>query len=354
MATLDNPILALLPTSRSSNPWMSTTQIAERLKAAGQEVNHKKTVMRRLQELESQHLVLCEQRGKAYYWQRKEGASGLASGKMSLEEALALQILKQFAKNQLPEQVLGYLKGLLDAADERLKNPYSEEDRRYAQWHRKIAVSAGHFQLMPPTIKNEVFDRITDALFMERLLSVRHKKVNDEAPNERILMPLGLVEVANGLTYLVARMRRDDGSFYDNQRFYRLDRISSARLLDDNFRYPRDFNLDAYIHEQREMEFYPGESIKVTLKMSTNAYTVYLSETPLTRDQDVTHHKDGNVTVTATVVESWRFHEWLLARAGEMMVVSPKKLRDKVKGDLERAVQLYQYKVADLKTNTKI
>jgi predicted DNA-binding transcriptional regulator YafY len=339
---LDNPILSLLPTARSPDPWLSTSRIIELLKSRGYEVRYPKQALRSLQKFEEQGLVLGEERGRSSYWQRREGVTGLAKGSMQFDEALALQILRRFSARQLPEQILHALKPLFEAADTRLQTQ-APDGRRHGKWSRKVASVDGHFQLTRPKVKDEVFQGVTDALFSERLLSIHYNKLAEsgEKPRRHTVMPLGLVEAGKGLLYLAAKARSKDGDFYPDPVLYRLDRMTRAKLLDEDFGYPADFSLESYVRDERALELFVGRTARVTLKMSAGD-AQYLVEQPLSADQSVKQDKDGGVTLAATVALSFRFEEWLLAKAAHIEVASPKSLRDAIKNRLAAALARYR------------
>jgi len=329
MAKLDGPILAALPTVKSTPRWMPTPQVAECLRGKGYDIRHVKTVLRRLQSFEADGLVISRTAGRATEWQRKEGASGLTKGPMSFEEALALQVLRRFATRQLPLQVEDYLKGLFDAAETRLKTPNDTNERRHAIWSRKVAMTGDAFQLIRPRVKEAVFRPVSEALFMERMLKFDYRKAGSDAPPKSCaVMPLGLVETADGLLYLVARTFHRDGFIQEPTR-YRLDRMESAKLDAQTFAYPNDFQLSIYIEKDRKLNFFTEGSAVVNLRVSEQAGRRLL-ETPLAEDQQISRHKDGSMTVRATVVLSLRLREWLLAQGPQVEVVSPKKLRNRI------------------------
>jgi hypothetical protein len=184
---------------------------------------------------------------------------------------------------------------------------------------------------------------VTDALFAERMLSIHYNKPGQagDKPWHYTVMPLGLIEAGRGLLYLAAKTKPKDGDFYPNPVLYRLDRMTSAKVLDGDFRYPADFNLERYINDERALELFVGDTARVELKMSAGD-AQYLLEQPLSADQAVKQRKDGAVTLAATVALSFRFEEWLLAKAAHIEVLAPKSLRESIKKSLEAAVGLYR------------
>lgn len=340
MSTLDQFILSLLPDKNSSPPWMPTSELIRQLKERGHEITYSKKIVRALQALEEENLVDGREIGRTLEWQRKAGATGINKGAMGLDEALALQILQRYSTHQLPELAQKTLKGLFDMAATRLKHAKDAREKQYANWPLKIAMVGGGFQLIRPNLDDKIFYPITNALFTERLLKITYRKPGSiDKPQAYTLMPLSLVESAEGLLYLVAKTFYKDG-FVPNPARYRVDRIASAKVDDESFSYPPDFNLTQYIEKDRAMEFFEEKATAVVLRVN-GFLTQLLQETPISEDQQVKRHKDGSMTIHATVVPSMRFRWWVLSHDAQIEVISPKRLRTEIAQKIESTHKLY-------------
>ncbi|MGF6937112.1 putative DNA-binding transcriptional regulator YafY [Paraburkholderia sp. UCT70] len=339
MAKLDSEILAVLPTRRSQQPWLTTPEVAGALRRAGIDVAHVKTVQRRLEALLDEGVVQNRRVGKALEWQRKEGASGIAAkagAMMTFDEALALQVLRQFAARQIPALVSSALDGLFDAASERLARGAVHEGRRHASWHRKVAVVDGGFQVIRPQVKETVFQAVSQALFAEQLLQISYRARSNPTrePAPQVVMPLGLVEAAE-LVYLVAKPPAKPAAV-----MYRLDRMEIAEICLESFTYPRDFSLSRYVEEERHFDFFPKGEIQVVLRFAGDACHAVI-ETPISADQTVEKGDDGWVTIRATVMLSDRLHWWIRAFGPYVEVLEPPALRQQFSEEAKRAHELY-------------
>lgn len=330
MAKIDPRILTILPSPQSEPAWLSTAEVGAKLERIGYDIDYLKKVRRWLQALEDDGLATSRKEGKETLWQCKEGATGLshhAKGFMNFDEALALQILQRFSAHQLPELVNTTLKPLFEVAGQRLARPQDAREKRYQAWGKKIDVASGAFQLLRPQVKPEVMQQVTDALFLERWLEVRYRPnyVKGEKSLKYTLTPLALIEAGDNFLYLVQRCRMKDGSLSGTGTF-RLDRMSQATILDEDFDYPQEFSLAKFLHEEKRLEFFIGEKTRVTLKVTEQA-AKFLRETPISEDQTMTTSRDGSVTLKGTVVISHRFRQWLRSMGQELEVISPKQLR---------------------------
>ncbi|WP_156883727.1 helix-turn-helix transcriptional regulator [Paraburkholderia sp. SOS3] len=339
MTKIDSEILAVLPTTRDQQRWMTTPGVADAVRQLGVEVAHVKTVQRRLEALLEDGVVVYRRAGNTLEWQRKEGASGIAAkagSMMGFDEALALQVLKRFAGRQIPSLVSSSLKGLFEVADERIARGSSHEGRRHANWHRKVAVVDGALQVIRPAIKEDVFRMVSQALFSERLLEIGYRARSNptKVPARHLVMPLGLVEAAE-MVYLVAKPPGKPVAA-----MYRLDRMESATVQLESFTYPRDFSLNQYVETERHFDFFPQGKAQVVLRFAGDARHAVI-ETPLSKDQIVESNRDGSITVWATVMLSDRLHWWIRAFGPYVEVLEPKQLRQTFASEAKRTHELY-------------
>ncbi|WP_207002109.1 helix-turn-helix transcriptional regulator [Trinickia mobilis] len=337
MGKHDSEIIAVLPTEGPGVEGMSTPQVRDALARAGLPFRYDKAALRGLQALENQGLVYCESRGRALYWKKRAGASGMAAkagAMMRFDEALALQVLKRFSSRQIPVLVAQSLSGMFEVAEDKLARAHAATQEHHGKWLSKVAVEPGAFPLEHPTIEPEVFAAVSQALFHERKLHVQYRKRGDESDSERILLPLGLVEVG-GLVYLVGGTegKRDPT-------LYRLDRMAAAVLQDESFTYPRTFSLDDYVKHQRQFDFFPNGQIRLRLRFRDGAGD-HLLESRLSDDQKV--ERTGDVLeVTGTVMLSQRLRWWIRSFGPQVEVIEPSELRDELAQEARALHDLYR------------
>ena len=330
MSARDQHILSVLPSHNDAVKWMPTPMVAERLRHAGILVNYVKTVQRWLEKLEAQGVVSRQSVGNALAWQRREGAGGIAAragGLMTFNEALALQVLKRFSDRRIPAMVSTSLESMFKVAELRLHSG-TRDGARHAAWHHKVAVVDSGFQPTAPILADAIFHEVSNALFTERLMDLvyaRRDVVPGASSRKQRVMPLGLVETAAGLVYLIAR-NVIKGEVKPNPTMYRLDRMSAAQTLDEHFEYPADFALANYVHTERKFDFYPEGQIKLVLRFQSHAAQSVL-DGKIAADQTIKQNANGTVTVRATVTLSDKLRWWIRAFGPGVEVLSPRKLR---------------------------
>lgn len=330
--------MQVLPDAARGEEPISTPDVHRKLSVMLLDPPVVKTVQRRLEEMLKDSLVFMEQRGRAKYWRKVAGASGLAAkaaGVMTHDEALALQTLRRFSTWRIPALVAETLSPLFDVAGKRLATVNNEHERRYRKWIDKIEVETGSFALRYPEVDPDIFATVSQALFNEQKLEIvyqpRSKIDNAEA---KIIYPLGLVEVG-GLVYLVAAMPR-----HSNPAMYRLDRLARATMLPESFPYPRGFRLSEYVREQRQFDFMVEGEIDLMLRFRNGAGN-HLLEAPLSGDQQV-REGDDTLEVRGTVLLSQRLRWWLRAFGPNVEVLGPESLRSELAAEARAMAAIYE------------
>lgn len=155
--------------------------------------------------------------------------------------------------------------------------------------------------LLPPSIKPEVFDVVSQALYENRWLNIDYRNARRQRRSYDI-MPLGLAQQGPTL-YLVCRFRD-----FENERTLAVHRILSAEVSDLRFEPPAEFDLAAYEDEGR-FQYGDGQRIRLSFYIS-KASGAHLLESRLSADQKV-EETDNDYFITATVLDSLLLQRWL-------------------------------------------
>lgn len=330
--------MQVLPDAAKGEEPISTPVVHRKLSVMLLDPPVVKTVQRRLEEMLKDSLVVMEQRGRAKYWRKVAGASGLAAkaaGTMTHDEALALQTLRRFSTWRIPTLVAETLSPLFDVAGKRLATVNNEHERRYRKWIDKIEVETGSFALRYPEVDPDIFATVSQALFNEQKLEILYQprsKVNNA--KAKTIYPLGLVEVG-GLVYLVAAMPRQP-----QPAMYRLDRLARVTMLPESFAYPRGFRLSEYVREQRQFDFMVEGEIDLRLRFRNGAGN-HLLEAPLSEDQQAAQNGDA-LEVRGTVLLSQRLRWWLRAFGPNVEVLQPANLRAELAEEAKALGAIYE------------
>ncbi len=298
--TLETVLLAVellrrIPRSRK----VTASELHQQLKDAGIE-RDLRTIQRQLEMLSEHFEIERDDRSKPYGYRWLEKAKGLTVPNLTPQESLLLQLAEEHLKNLLPARLMKSMSGFFGQAKRNLD--YGSNARLEREWPSKVRVVATSQPLLPPAIRTGVFETVSDALYSNRWLNLDYR--NAAGTENRIqVMPLGLVQQGHRL-YLVCRYHG-----YDNERNLALHRILTAEMSTLSFERPKEFDLKKYDDEGR-FGFGEGEHIRLTFRIERQS-GLHLLETPLSHDQKVIELEDGDLEITATVIESAMLDWWL-------------------------------------------
>ncbi|MED3656020.1 WYL domain-containing protein [Heyndrickxia sporothermodurans] len=177
---------------------------------------------------------------------------------------------------------------------------------------------------------------VQQAVWESKKLKIYYEQADGEQ-KERLIEPLGLVAKGNRW-YLVASRNGE-------LRNYRVSRIHTAKIEDETFRRPLDFNLEDY-WEQSKKEFIqnlPQYDVQVELHPAiikrinfTGKFVQFIK----------TENPNGDTWIQATL----RFNdkqeaiEFILGFANKIKVISPKDLPSEVVSSAISVIKFYKNK----------
>lgn len=258
-----------------------------------------RTIQRNLEMLCDHFEIIRDDRSKPYGYSWKKLSKGFSLAQLNSQESLLLSLAEEYLLNLLPANLLSTLSGFFDEARYNL-NPTSMNAKERG-WLKKVRVVSETQPLLPPKIKSDVFEKISEALYHDRLLNLSYHNNKQEQRNA-LVMPLGLAQQGARL-YLVCRF---DG--YDNERTLALHRIQIASISTFGFECPKNFKLSQYDADGR-FGFGEGVLCKLLFNISKKE-GFHLLETPLSDDQNIDEFVDY-YQVSATVINSKLLDKWL-------------------------------------------
>ncbi len=258
-----------------------------------------RTIQRQLQFLVDHFDIECDSSSMPYGYKWKPESRGLSVSALSDQESLMLALAQEHLRYRLPAGLMNSMSSLFDQADSNLR--FHDKAKRAKAWLGKVRVVSTSQPLLPPKIKPEVFEAVSQALYDDCWLEIDYTNSAGKRLEARV-MPLGLAQQGPRL-YLVCRY-----DCYDNERSLALHRIAKAHATALTFERPRDFSLERYDDDGR---FGFGEGKKIQLSFHiVRAAGLHLLETPLSADQQIVEHGDG-FDVCATVIDSAQLRWWL-------------------------------------------
>ena len=316
-------LLKLLPTRGSGK---SAKEIADALAEAGFAVS-KRQVERDLLDLQEVFGLECNDASIPYGW--RWGSAPVELPGVTLAEALSLQIVEETLKPLLPGSVLRTVQPRFEQAKAKLAA--LAEQNPAAAWADKVMSVPPALPMLPPVLDEDLLDLVQTALLNNQQIEVVYLGFTNE-PKALRLHPLGLV-VRGAVTYLVAT-----AFDYADVRLYALHRFQSVGRTYEAAKRPKGFKLAQYVDEGA-LQFGNGKVLKFLARIDERL-AKHLTETPLSTNQKIKAIDDG-FELTASVVDSWQLHWWVLSQGGAIEVLSPPALRERIVSSLKAALNRY-------------
>lgn len=318
-------ILRMLP---GKAPGISAADIIKELEIVSIVVN-KRTIERDLVELSRNFGLVCNDLSKPYLWHWMLDA-GIDLPALTLTDAFSLKIVESILKPLIPRAMHETLDYRFKEANEKLKA--ISKKSRHGSWADKVRNVTPTLSLLPPKINNGVLDTVQTALLKDKQVEVKYHSMDSDGAKVQILNPLAMVQ-RGPVTYLVATMIG-----YSDTRLYAVHRIKNANIGSDDTVIPKGFSIDEYI-DKGALNFGSGKEIKLHACIDEWLYRV-LEETPISCDQKLSH-KDDESFLSATVQDTWQLMWWLMSQGNAIEVIRPIKLRNKIRSELEGALEQY-------------
>jgi predicted DNA-binding transcriptional regulator YafY len=313
--------------------WDKASEIAARLYDTGYAVSVR-TVQRDLKELsEIFPIELNDKNSRDYGWRWMKGAHLDIPG-MSISEALAMRLVETHLKQLLPAAMLDGLQSVFSLAQTKLDKVEKQNNNPSKDWLNKVRVVQPSQSMLPPLVNQEIQADLYQALLKKRQIAAYYQPMSSSQPKEYLLHPLGLI-MRGAVAYLVASAWN-----YTEVQLYALHRFSEVEILDMAAKAPEGFNLDKAIASGLADFASQGEPINLEIRCK-EWVAAYLTETPLSADQQTESEANGWVRLTATVNNTWQLHWWLLGQGEGVEVCAPDELRKEIKTALMNAAKLY-------------
>ena len=290
---------------------ISTQALVTGLVAAGFKEVTVRTVQRDLIALSNYFPIVSGDGEKPFgwSWMKDAPASGLQA--LDPQTALTLKLAQNHLTLELPTATLDYLSPYFKAAD----NLLTDLGGQLASWPDKVRVLPRGQPLLPPVIDPEVQRIVYQALMENRRAEVVYRKPAEV--NEQIfeISPLGLV-VRDLVVNIVCAIGETAKKPYQ----LLLHRIQKAQLLDKPAREIEGFSLDEYI-QKGEFGLPTGRKVRLEA-IFTHLAGRHLLEAALSEDQESELLPDGQIRITATVMETEELQMWLRSFGAGAVVIS--------------------------------
>ena len=260
------------------------------------------TVQRALKVLREnpEYGIECNKTTKPFVY-RMAPVDAFAMCKLSAEQCLLLQLVEDHFRHQLPPSLAESLEPIFTKAHEILEDRSNGRER---DWPKKVAVVPNALAFMPPVIRSEIFDAVTEGLYRDRRLKIGYVDIKGRA-KEVFVDPLALVKQAERL-YLVARY-----VVSGDMRHLALHRMRFVEIVEEPVN-REGFDLDAYLAE-KPFNYAYGDFRRILLEFSftSERLATTLSETPFNETQILQRLEDGTYRIKVEIDDSMLLTSWL-------------------------------------------
>lgn len=299
----------------------TTTALHQHLLSQGFE-RDVRTIQRLLNTICSEDFgVECTREGNQNTYRFLDRAKGLSIPSMSKDESLMLMLAKMHLRNLLPPKLMKSMEPFFSHARNKLLDGI--EVKAEKEWLAKVRVVSETQPLLPPEIKPEVFEAVTNTLYANLRLDLVYINKRDKKISGRV-SPLGLVQQGAWL-YLVCQFdeprKHPDPSEPPKQHMLALHRFISAIETGFTIDPTIEFNLDDYIAKGN---FGYGAGPKIELSFNIiEGKEKHLLESKLSKDQTVEVFPN-HYRITATVIENPVLERWLLSLGDDIFDIRRK------------------------------
>lgn len=178
----------------------------------------------------------------------------------------------------------------------------------------------------------ETFEIIWKGIQEQRVAKIEYMGLHDDEPVERTIEPLGIFHRWRAW-YVVAHCR-----LRDEERTFRIDRVSRVRLTRDRFVAPRGFDLDTFLEDAWTVE--RGEVKRVRVQFHGRAARL-VKELTWHPSQQIQEDPSGRVTMSFSTGGLGEVAEWVMGYGDEARVIEPRELRDMICEHSERILTVY-------------
>ncbi|MBE0472468.1 MAG: WYL domain-containing protein, partial [Methyloprofundus sp.] len=292
--------------------YKNTTTLLSFIEEAGFNVSPR-MLQRDLEKLSQYYPINCDKSEKPYRWSYPaEYKSNLPA--LDSVTALSWVMAEEHLKPILPAIAFDKLQSQFKNARAFLEG---QSHNYFRHWKEKVKVLPNGKALMPPDVDQHVWQNVTEALLLGRVIEIDYLSREKKTQQTLTLHPLALA-VRDSTTYLLAMINE-----YDDVRHLALHRIKASQILSEQAREKPDFDFDAYI--QSGVFGYPIAKENIQLEALIDKEVAWhLEETPLSLTQQLIETDNPeHVRLVADVPYDQQTFWWLLGFGSKVEVIKP-------------------------------
>lgn len=271
-----------------------------------------RTARRYVNILESIGVPIWESKGGRRGWAREGNV--LPPIHLTLSEAmtifLASRLLLSYSNAYNPS-----IEGTFTKLNSVVPEPIRDQIRNTIAWMKRQKIDE-HFV--------RIFDTLSRAWLQRRRVMIKYRTLGQEVPLERTVEPYFIQPAAlEHANYLLAYCH-----LKKSVRTFKIERIEEAKLLDEKYDIPADFDANEYLGSSWGITAY-GEAETIRLKFSPEIARI-AQETLWHPSQITQMRPDGSAIVTMNLPITVELESFILGWGEKVEVLEPEKLRRRI------------------------
>jgi predicted DNA-binding transcriptional regulator YafY len=287
-----------------------------------------RTIRRDLEALEAAGYPLVTDRVNGQTrWRLMDGFSNIPALGFSATELMALT----FSRNLLKPLDGTEIQASLNSALNKVAAALPPQGHEYVRGMEQI-FSVGIGPHKSYRAHRQTIDAISQAIDKRRTAQMRYYSASRDHTSRREVDPYFL-RYADGGLYLIGHchLRKE-------VRMFAVERVRSIALTDHPYQMPLGFNVDEYVQDALGV-MRSGRRIEVELLFSKKA-AAWVMDKSWHPSQETKLLKDGRLKMTLKVADNDELVGWILSFRGQVRVVRPEALREKVKEEARKILRL--------------
>jgi predicted DNA-binding transcriptional regulator YafY len=182
-----------------------------------------------------------------------------------------------------------------------------------------------------------ILSTVAEAWVSQRRLKVLYRTLAADKATERMIEPYYIEPAAFGqASYVIGYC-----CLKKEIRTFKMERIESAELMNENYTIPQGFDANKYFGSA--WGIVAGEEMKtIKLKITNPEIMRIMRETVWHPSQKFETERDGSLTMKLRVADTHELVSWILGWGGQVEVLEPAEIRDAVRETVMAMGKIYR------------
>jgi len=238
------------------------------------------------------------------------------------EESVALQIAVKELKKSNNFSLIDFLVSLKDKIKVIDENRNKYEDYSNDNFIKPVSLN---------TEKENKFELdIQLASISNKKIKIKYESISS-GDTMRVVRPYGIV-TRNNQKYLIAFCEKRE-----KIRIFKLVRIETVEILNENFTFPQDFSLKGFM--KNYLGLFIDETISIRLLIK-KPFSKSVSEGIFAENQIIVENEDGSILFQGTMSGKLDIIRWILSMNTSVTILEPIELKQEIKEILRRMLEV--------------